>query len=217
VAKIRDAKGRRDGKSGYARLVGDQQLGDLLSKVQAAVISAGTELEKLIAEHADTGASLDEILDGKIKNGIFLIPKQAVKKSRLAAQFEADLLIFEITEAKRHCYIVELKDGDSFDTKKSSGEKTNMERFQDHISKLISFTTSIHFCCFNQDSREEIVRGFKNKIKTEEAMTGQELCDILRINYNAINAQRQADQKDNLEFFVGELLKIESVQKHIKK
>ncbi|MCY4303809.1 MAG: hypothetical protein OXC62_03340 [Aestuariivita sp.] len=43
MALIKDARGRQDG-SGYTRLFGDQKLRLLISKIQAAVISSGTEL-----------------------------------------------------------------------------------------------------------------------------------------------------------------------------
>ena len=45
MARLRDAKGRTDGKSGYSRVLGDEELGNLISRVQGTVISAGTELD----------------------------------------------------------------------------------------------------------------------------------------------------------------------------
>lgn len=37
--KIKNAKGRRDGNSGYTRTLGNEKLGQLISRVQATVIS----------------------------------------------------------------------------------------------------------------------------------------------------------------------------------
>ena len=48
--KIRDMIGRRDGNSGYTRVFENGALGQLLSRVQATVISNGNELEKLLIE-----------------------------------------------------------------------------------------------------------------------------------------------------------------------
>lgn len=45
--KIRNQKGRKDGNSGYTRVFNNSELGDLISKIQATVISNGNELEKL--------------------------------------------------------------------------------------------------------------------------------------------------------------------------
>lgn len=50
MALISQRKGRRAEQtpSGYVRVFGIPELGNLMSKVQGTVISAGTELEKLI-------------------------------------------------------------------------------------------------------------------------------------------------------------------------
>ena len=52
MAKISDSKGRSDTNSGYARLFGSQPLGRLMSRVHAAVIRSGNELEHIIQEAA---------------------------------------------------------------------------------------------------------------------------------------------------------------------
>ena len=56
--------------------------------------------------------------------------------------------------------MVELKDGHVFDTKKSSGEKEILKKFQSYISKKLQYSTSIHMCCFNSKNKEEIKAGF---------------------------------------------------------
>ena len=48
MAKISESKERSDTNSGYARLFGSQHLGKLMSRVHAAVIRSGNELEKII-------------------------------------------------------------------------------------------------------------------------------------------------------------------------
>ena len=56
MARIENAKGRRENQapSGYTRLFGIKELGQLMSRIQGTVISSGTELEKLIYERATT-------------------------------------------------------------------------------------------------------------------------------------------------------------------
>ncbi|MEM5803102.1 MAG: hypothetical protein QXO57_04075, partial [Candidatus Aenigmatarchaeota archaeon] len=51
MAKLKEAKGRDEeaGESGYERLFGIHELGQLLSKCQATVISSGNELENILA------------------------------------------------------------------------------------------------------------------------------------------------------------------------
>jgi len=71
-------------------------------------------------------------------------------------------------------------------------------------------------CCFNQTSKEKILQGFKNKIKPSEAFTGQEFCELIGINYQAIIKERkEQNQKENIWFFCEELLKIKECQKII--
>jgi hypothetical protein len=218
MALIEKRKGRRDANSGYSRVFGNQQLGSLISRVHATSISAGNELEKIISSLANITITLDDIIDENFFEGVFLITKNSVKKSKLKlfSNLEPDLLIFKIKNKHQHCYIVELKDGDNFDTKKSSGEKENMKKFENHISKKIQFTTSIHFCCFNQNSRHMIVNGFKGRISEEEALTGQELCDILNIDYNKVVSMREKDQKANFKFFLDSLVEIPQISTYLK-
>ncbi len=212
MALIENSKGREEG-GGYERLFGNQQLGHLLSRVQATVISSGTELEKIIVELSNKIDDVDTFLNKqKMPNGIYLISKQAIKHSKIKSDKEPDILVLKIDEVKQHCYIIELKDGDTFDTKKAAGEVALLEIFENHLSKQIRFTTSIHICSFNQSDKEKIVAGFKKKITKEQAMTGIELCELLQIDYNKIVNSRVHQQTKNLEFFIKELLKVDSIR-----
>ena len=47
MAKIRESKNGRE-NGGYTRIFNNQELGSLFSRVQASVIRAGTELEKIV-------------------------------------------------------------------------------------------------------------------------------------------------------------------------
>lgn len=215
MALIEHSKGRKEG-SGYERLVGNKPLGHLLSRVQATVISSGTELEKIIIGKSEVINDVDAFLENqKLPHGIYLIPKQVIKKSKLRADKEPDLIIFKIDDKTQHCFIIELKDGDTFDTKKSAGEIEYLSIFENHLSKKIVFTTSTHVCCFNQLDKKRIVEGFKKGITFEQAMTGKELCDLLGINYENIVQSRKHDQTKNLDFFIESILQIDKLRKMI--
>lgn len=95
-----------------------------------------------------------------------------------------DIAIFD--HPKRQVSIIELKDGDTFDTKKASGELESMSSFAGWISRKIGYDASYFFCSFNQDDKEAIVRGAKGRFGIEHAMTGRELCDILTIDYDVL-------------------------------
>lgn len=217
MALIRNRVGRSDG--GYTRLFGDSELGCLISRVQSAVISSGNELEKLIIERAPVLGDVDGFLQQDIyPEGVYVATKGALKKSKLVdtVSAEPDFVVFERKSGRQHCYVIELKDGDVFDTKKAAGERESLHRFVNVIAPLVRFTISVHFCSFNQGNRQAIVDGFKRKITTQEAMTGREFCDLLGIDYEEIVKFRQENQNINLHDFVQSLLFISSVRDEIK-
>lgn len=217
MALIQDRPGRRNG--GYERLFGHAELGLLVSKVQGAVISAGTELERLLRRQAACLDNLDAFLaQDQMPEGVFLADKKQLKKSQIlsASAAEPDFLVFRRRSHSSRCHVVELKDGDTFDTKKASGERNALETFVGENARHIPFQVRFHICCFNQGSRQAIVQGFKNKISSDEALTGREFCELLEIDYDRIVEARKKDQESNLAFFVDELLKIQPVQDRIK-
>ena len=218
MALIRDRQGRTDGA--YTRLFGDPQLGSLISRVQSAVISAGNELEKLIIERANTIENVDEFLRQDIyPEGVFVATKAATKKCKTidAVSAEPDFVVFERSARRQHCYIIELKDGDAFDTKKAAGERESMHRFVSVIAPVVQFTITVHFCCFNRDDRHAIVDGFKRKITLEEAMTGREFCSLLGIDYDEIVRFRQGHADVNFRDFISYILRNRSTREEIER
>jgi hypothetical protein len=215
MALIENSKGRKEG-GGYERLFGNNAIGHLLSRVQATVISSGTELEKLVTDLSEQILDVDSFLSSQqLPAGTYLISKRAIKGSSLKTDKEPDIIVFKIDNQRQHCYIIELKDGDTFDTKKAAGERQLLEMFENHLSKRIRFTTSIHICSFNQLDKEKIVSGFKRKITKEMAMTGKELCELLGLDYQAIIDSRVHQQIRNLDYFIDGLLKIDVVRETI--
>lgn len=216
-------KGREDG--GYTRIFGIKTLGALISQVHATSVSAGTELEKLILKaHTLTmdGAMLADFLNKRLLNGTYLIPKKLIKqaiKGAIESDSEPDFLIIVVVDKK--AYVVELKDGDTFDTKKAAGEIASCKKFAGLLQAFfmknnLSYEVSIKICSFNQTSHEKIIEGFKGHLKKSEAWTGKELCKILSISYDNIIKQREVHQQHNLQFFVERLLEIDGVGELIK-
>lgn len=209
----------RERESGYERLFGNSALGILMSRVHAAVIRSGNELEELIRSRVQQIEDLDAFLEQRnMPDGIFMAPKprkKGVKKSRIIvfSGSDPDFVVFAIRGNRKACYVIELKDGDTFDTKKAAGERESMRAFVD--AQRIPFQISSYFCCFNQSSRDEIFDGFKRKIPKSELMTGQELCDLLELNYEEIRFERKRDQKPNFRYFMRELLKIREVREFL--
>lgn len=217
MALLKSAPGREAG--GYERLFGDAKLGRLLSRVQSAVIRAGAELEQVIIGLANTIDDADAFLDADIlQEGVFAVPKKVLKKSKRLnyAGVEPDFVVFKREGRTQHCYLIELKDGDTFDTKKAAGEKESMQRFLTAIAPHIQFTMSIHFCCFHRLTKQEIVQGFKRKITIDEAMTGPEFCKLLDIDYDAVLTKRKEHQEQNLQYFVEQMLEIDAVRRALE-
>lgn len=227
MSKIRNARGRnveRDGESGYTRVMGNERLGQLLSRVQATSISNGNELETLIADRCeniidDIDQFIDDVTNSRTPDGVFLCLKSILKKTRLYAReiskIEPDMLIF-IVSNRRICKVIELKDGDTFDTKKVKGEKRNLEQFTQRFGVRIPFVIEYYICSFNQNNKEAIRIGMKNEFALENILTGRELCEILNIDYDEIVDVRREDMEDNFNYFIEELLNIPEVAEAIR-
>jgi hypothetical protein len=216
MPKIADSKGRPDENSGYARLFGNQQLGQLMSRVQATVIRTGNELEHLIEQETpdELKASLDEILTGQNT----LAPIQVVFQAKMPPQGQhrgekADIVVFD--HSINIAMVIELKDGDTFDTKKSSGELESMMTFANWIASEFKYDANYYFCSFNQNDKHAIAAGAKGRFDITHAMTGRELCEKLQIDYDKIRENRQKEQPENLRYFIMELLKINDIRQII--
>lgn len=224
MSRIENATGRTDGNSGYTRAVGSEELGRLLSKVQATVIANGNELERLVAERCKLINDIDDFIKkaaiGEVANGVYLCLKKVFKKSAVYAPdvkgIEPDMLVF-VLEKPGTCNIIELKDGDAFDTKKSLGEKEHLEKFSTILGAKIPFTTPCFICSFNQEDKSVIHQGFKGVFAPENILTGRELCKILKIDYEEIITIRRRDSAENLRYFIQEMMKIPEVRQEVIK
>lgn len=211
----RCAKAKDAGSGAYARLLGDEQLGQLISWIHAASISAGNELEAIISKHANcmTADQLDPLFMNQLPGGPYLMTKRLLRtevtpRLGLSKAIEPDFVMVIIVG--KHCYVIELKDGDNFDTKKAAGEVANLDIYREalHNKFLFGWIVEKRVCCFNQDDPKRIVAGFKGRIALKEAMTGREFCRLLGISYEAILAERREDQVKNREFVVERLHEI---------
>lgn len=219
MAKIRNSKPKQSG-GGFERLVGNSDMAIIFTKAQSTVISNGTELEKLISKNSCNISDLDAFIDDCDKNlvedGTYLCVKKVVRLSKYRMPgHEPDFIAFVVNKVKNICYVVELKDGDAFDTKKSLAEKEMLQLFVNHLAPKIPFRTKFYVCCFNQSDKEKIVAGFKNVFTIDEVMTGQEFCNILGIKYDTIVNLRREDAYDNFVYVIEKMFEIKDVRRHI--
>ena len=214
MAKIKNSE-PKSSSGGCARVFGIDALGHLISRVHATNIINGKELEKMIKDRVERIDDLDKFLEiYTTPDKVLLADKKQIKECKTLKfyKYEPDFLIFKWRDNQPHCYVIELKDGHQFDTKKASAEHREMRKFVERNSSNISCRMTTHFCCFNQDSRDAIYEGFKRKISKAEVMTSREFCDLLEIDYDEIVARREADQEPNVDCFLKELTKIDEVR-----
>ena len=221
MAKISNAHPKQSG-GGYERLVGDRTMAEIFTKAQSTVISNCTELEKIINDSAtlirDLNGFIDDCDAGAVPDGAYLCTKKVLKNSdyRLDGH-EPDFIAFTLGRARNVCYVVELKDGDAFDTKKSAAEKEMLRIFVDHIAPKIPFRTKYYICCFNQPDKDKIVTGFKGAFSIDQVMTGEEFCQILGIDYTAIVERRRKDTQENFRYVVDKMAAIAEVREAVTK
>jgi len=221
MAKIEfnlSGKPRYIDKSAYVRVLGITPLGKLISQCHGAMISAGTELEKLIYERCNKINDLTQFIDEGLSrihpHKVFVASKSQVKKCKLFdSKLEPDFVIFK----NDNCFIVEVKDGEAFDTEKSPAIHDNLTIFMHDVSTASAFKFCIRFCSWNAETREQIHIGTKGIFPLDQIWTGREFCEFLNIDYKEICRIRTNDQQANLEYFVDSLLDIPNTRNMIIK
>lgn len=218
--KIDEGGGDPDGN--YSTLFDNREMGLVFSQVHAAMIRAGTELERIVikecASHCEVLDNLDYFLTArKNEQGTFVATKKVVKRSERidVKASEPDFVIF-VNNGEKHCYIIELKWGLNFDTKKSEGEISALREYRSRISTEIEYVTSAHICSITANSAEEIQRGFKNKIELKEAMTGELFCNLLGIERDKVIEKMREDAEYNRRYVVKKILEFNETKGMLK-
>lgn len=214
MARIKQDSGRSDGNSGYTRLFGIEELGRLIGRIQAACIVSGLQLEGLIQtlmpreQVRPMATVVDQIRSGQA----MALPAVTVSfKGRgmtksLGYEGHADVVVFQhLTDC---AIVIELKDGDNFDTKKSAGELLGLQKFAAWLATKTDYSVAYALCSFNQNDPYAIMRGLKGKFSREEVMTGKELCNLLGLNYERVVGLRMGEQNQNVRTFGRALLEI---------
>ena len=205
-------------KGAYYRCFGNLEIARILSSVQSLVIANGHELERLVEELTEEQRiyDIDEFLKIQIiHNGVFVVYKPEIRKSRTLEGhgIEPDFIVFERSGSSQSCYIVELKDGHEFDTKSSQKEHQNLHTFLSKNAMAFQYYNSYcKICGFNAEDKEQIVKGFKNKIAYAQAMTGRELFELLQLDYDAAVARRAQDRQENVEYLIQSILAVDAVK-----
>jgi hypothetical protein len=219
--KIKKTKKNDIKKSGYYAVLGNEDLAELLRKGQSTTIRNGNELEDIISSQVKfnkvVSISFEELLNMIKTNPTenFYISKFSLKKEILVdngielkgkKSISVDGLLYKDSVL----YIIEYKDGDNLDTKKSQSEVESLSK----ISEL--------FTSLGVDNSPKLVLwrcdDIKNSsIKTSEhreyLTTGIDVADILDISFNDIQEIRNKDQEDNVSYFNEQVCKILNLKK----
>ena len=211
MARIADGRpGRRD--DAYTRVFDNSEIGAMISRIHATSTSPGADLEKIVQRHAKAAGKLLVDLDAFLRSpnqGAFIADQRAIRKSQtVRASTQPDYLVFHIREKERRCYVVELKDGDAFDTKKADGEIDSLNSFIESVRGSLFGIPEIRICSFNQTDKAAIVAGFKQRVNTSQVWTGAEFCELIGISYQAIVNERMDDAAENRKWLVDSILNI---------
>jgi hypothetical protein len=214
MTKICDSKVKRT-SGGYNRIFDDPEIGSLFSAVHSANIRNGNELEELITEYSSLipNNNLDAFIKNidTMKTGIYLAPKYIYVKSEVGHinGHQPDFLVFNIQPKHKYtCSIIELKDGNDFDTKKSAAEKLTLTQCQNVLTERLNFEVNYYICCFNATTHKEIISGLKHAFNDNEVCTGKEFCNFLSINYDQIILRRKQDALNNRQELIKQLAQI---------
>ena len=205
-----DPKGTSSGN--YARLFDSDKLGRVVTKVHSAAINAGHDLEDALAKLVKPVVSLDYFLDvfpEQVEDGVYLANKGQIKRcARLKPEggekrHEPDLLVF-IKRAGARVWIIELKVGHAFDTKKVDGELASLRALLSLVGQKVAAHVSGAICCFFMEDTDEIFRGLKGKVPKDMILTGYELCVLLGIeeHYADIQSMPRRDGLANRQWLL---------------
>ncbi len=197
----------------YGRLFDDDKIGLVISDVQSTAIRNGNELEKIIEcrsnplKNSEVRDLINEIKSRTIQDGIYLLSKDSYRNTEISVpNHEPDYIIVQANEMNVKITVIEMKDGDDFDTKKSDGELETLTACKDFIEQRFNISTDYALCCFNQKSHCNIVQGLKNRFDESHVMTGEEFCELVNIDYKAILNERKSDATDNVTELVRRLI-----------
>jgi hypothetical protein len=218
MVKLKDSQGK-SGES-FALIFGHEEMAELFSKVQSAVIRSGFELEKMLAEAIppQVVTTLEDLREVSYDPSGRPPIQVVIKPSRPdpgnpSKSIQADLLI--VDNIRRLFRLVEIKEGYVFDTKKADGELASLKNITSWLAQEYAYKTQYFLCSFNQADKEAIVHGTKKRFSVDHVLTGRELCEIIGIDYDDLRERRAKDQRENRHYFLNELLAIPEIRDEI--
>lgn len=202
MARIKDYDSSKNKSSGgYSRLFSDPDMALHHTAVHSTVIRNGNELPIKMSKHYNGNLpifggkevnSLDKTkkVISKNPNGCIIIGgKIKIKNSNGKDKVcEVDLLIIQNQNIK----IIELKDGNNLDTKKSMAEIDTILNCAETLRNE-GYTTVSKLIAFNSDGDHDI----KDDRIDEVFQTGFDFCTENNFDFDEINNERSMDIEEN--------------------
>ena len=168
--------------SSYGIVFGNSEVGNVISKVQAAMIALGYELERYIRDNCP--------IDGiEFKKRIDI----EGQKRRIEPDFFYD--------DGSTIHVGEIKFGKVFDTKKSGGEIENLYKLKRKFENE-GREVELYFCSYMAPNEMEVINGLKGRATNDiNVLYGPVFFDWFDIDYNAFEEKMKDVQKANWDYF----------------
>ena len=208
-------------KSGYYNVFGDKEIAGLCRKIQSTTIRNGNELQDIIlgevsVQKLDKKIDLDSLIE-LVESGAtfyianYKISKKQLEKKGIKLKGKENIDIDAIFCKDKVLYIIEYKQGDNLDTKKSQGEVESLSKISEFFQHYNIETCPKLVMWICDDVKNSSIKTTENK---EFLTTGKEACDILGISFENVENIRKSDQEDNIDFLFEEF---EKIKKSLKK
>ena len=214
MAKI-DYRKKRETSKGYSRLYENDVLGRFFTANHAATISNGMELRKKlincytgklpifygdkVKNQKRTLDIINNTTDGCIIFSGYINDKNKNKNKN--KKKEIDIIISK----KNKLFIIEVKDGNALDTKKSETEIDGIEYsvqsitnlgYEDHEGKLV---------LMNMENYQHKIKDYRS---SEYVMSGEDFCEKFQFDYKKFQECQKSDAPENLATTYYELKEI---------
>lgn len=172
----------------------------IMTAIQAAKISAGSDLEKSIVEcsvipNTDLKSNkLEDILKPIVAGNPVDIMGKSLKVSLKQKNVEVDL--FRVCEKDKRFYIAELKDSKGeFDTKKASSEYNTINSAKEHIQAKLpdGWQCVCYILCWNYDG----TANFKSEKAKSILLNGSEAEDVFGYEKLVVEQKREEARQRN--------------------
>lgn len=196
--------------SNYLTLTGNIKLARVLQQVQSAMIAAGNELENTIFDqYAGNKEKNVEIQNFVVPPGDVLLHQFSIPMGFKGREkgITSDFILI----TKEKAYVIEVKAGKDFDTKKSTAEidsgQATVKLLDDEFGLKTEFRMMLWNC---NDSK---AAGVKDARAKSLLMMRAEFCALLGISEEKINSVRTKHQEANRKYIYETLLEISQEDK----